>query len=174
MAATPEFRRVTFDLHGRDLPDFMAVLGDFVADHNITIEFSEAPGATEPSLTLETSPPYNPDLVLWMTDEKSGQEVAVITQSHLRAFARDTQGTTLSGERLANGLFRKSSIKSRGLRPYLFMSPDGTTAVGLRADQARTVLELLRNEAICLPNVGKKSVDFLSDYCAQLQPDNQE
>ncbi len=166
----PETRRVSFELSAQDVPDLLVVLGDFVTSHNITISFDETPNATEPSLFVKPAQEqYDPNLVVWIFDSVTGQRVPTITKHHLREFAQKENNDTTLGERLGNALnWDSNSIQA--ISPYLTMSADGEKVLGIRADRANALAELLRSGAVGLNNVGTKAIQLLCDYCDALLP----
>lgn len=163
-------RRVIFELPNEHVPELMSTLSDFVLEHNISLALDDAdPSATEPSL-VEEKPLYNPDMVSWIKDPESDEEIAVIYRENLQAFATERDGHPMAGTRFYNAILRGPYWVSKENGPPWagMMVADADNVRAIRADRARQLEKGLQARTLIFQGVRKGTIGFFSDFCEKM------
>ncbi|HSX53203.1 MAG TPA: hypothetical protein VLF90_02450 [Patescibacteria group bacterium] len=169
----PQFRRVTFDYPRERDTEFFAAMNGFLAAHNLTLEYiaPEQPisAIRLTALNVEVRQ-FNPDLVEFVTDTRTGRVMALVTRTTLHAFENRAR-TGAIAERIANGFSDAFNLTSN-LRPYVYVNEDGEI-VGLRAELLPDLLQQIEAKRVDIGGVGDKCIDGLDLYCGELYVDGE-
>lgn len=170
MDKDPQLRRVIFDVPKEHLAELMANLGDFAMERDIDVSFGDPDSrTTEPQLTVEQQA-YNPELVTWIKDPESDEDVAVITCDNLRDFAIVRNGNPMSGSTLYTALRAGPWMERKARRPSWkeIATSDEDGQLVIRADQAKHLLAALRTPNMRFNNLGKGLTEFFGEFCEAL------
>ena len=160
----PELRRVVFELPSEDIPDLMAILGDFATGRHMAITFSAAQGES-PSLVEQSSEKsYNPQLVEWLTDSRTEQLVPVVTKANMKKAEELFKFASGNAERTFNiirGQVRLGAIPGDYVHTA---NADERTLLGFRAERFGSMVAFAERVGITeWTNFGSHSVVFLKE-----------
>jgi hypothetical protein len=156
------------DVPAEHVDQVIELLGAFASEHDVTVV---AEKVAEP--VTETRKP-RPDWVEWVTDETSGEKVAVITREKLVDFdvsVRGSNGTPAT--RAFNSVVNTSHDKVAAawnvdLSPFFARGTreDSTSAVGIRSDMMEGFMAELRGASRFISNFGSGSSELFEQFYA--------
>ncbi len=168
--------RIVLDIPHDKKPEFLELVGGFVAEHNISI--TEVSSCLEDNETLlSPSRTYNPEYVTEIQSNKNGEPSQhIITREQLYEF-----GETLGHKRTDLGaaftsIMRNALVEGHDksdTRPFVYIDIK-KNIFGLRADKIGLLLERLEEKTLIIPkiDIGRRNLLRKLSQAIVLQPES--
>lgn len=164
--------RVSFELSREALPALLEHLGSFALKHNLSFKIENPASEIDSIRPPKELPVFNPSLVRMLPVGEFGELEPVVTKDLLDQYAA-SKGAGKFGARLISQL--ATQARNVGVDDVLARgNAIRSSILGIRVSRIDELRTLLKNEAVDIRNVGKKSVELLDEYCDELFSKNSD
>jgi hypothetical protein len=169
----PDIARVIIDVQREQLPQLLTVLGSFVLEHDIRINFGDVDirAYSQPE-SAEESPAYDPELVTFTSAGSGESDIPVITQGNLATYAQ-RHGKPHNQATVIMTSVEIAAKWDPALRDLLYGLGIGEhyTLAGIHAERLAELTALIAADSRPFRSLGPKAIEFLRGFGAELVAD---